>query len=121
MTNPLDKLERVLQASEPGPWFTQDDTAPLSFMGTVHSKERVVATPNHHFNPEADNACIVALRNLAPHLLKVCRAARKVDYHVEHHWRCMVYDKDLGPCTCGVNDLSEVLTALEAAIGEEIP
>jgi len=79
----IDEIEALLARATPGPWWNEG--SPLSPTGKVHhggACNRVLTCHNDVDGTTADAndnaALIVALRNAAPDLIAVVRAAAKV-------------------------------------------
>lgn len=73
MSDPLDDLDALLAAATPGPWRHSADEAHLApYVADPHGHTiTILRTPRG----EADARLIAALRNAAPDLLAVARAA----------------------------------------------
>jgi hypothetical protein len=67
----LDELERLLAKATPGPWARCHDTVVLAEDGFT----TVCGLASDDIGTGADIAAIAALRNLAPKLIAVARAA----------------------------------------------
>lgn len=82
----IDEIEALLARATPGPWWNEG--SPLSPTGKVHhggACNRVLTCHNDVDGTTADAndnaALIVALRDAAPDLIAVVRAAAKVAQH----------------------------------------
>ena len=94
----LDRLQELEQAATPGPWKADNDNRQIVFS---NGDCRLVAWVS-----DEDRDIIAALRNAAPALIRVARAA---------HWYHQ--DSQKAPCQIGVCGLCEALKELEGGDG----
>ena len=79
----------------------------------VHQWYSPYTNPNHfHDFDEADASLIVALRNAAPDLIAVVRAAAKLRHHDEGSGVCGTYYRPPRACDCKNGELIEALAKL---------
>lgn len=132
--DPLDVLEEAVGAMTPARWeiesctrnvlFEEDEERRYGPYWTWELAEGQDSVLNGVFDedPSANLAGIVLLRNLAPSLLAVVRAAEKQQEAYEHQRDCE--EEGEGDCCCEIMHQaylahSAALAALYEAIGEQ--
>lgn len=86
----LAEIERLLEAATPGPWVA------------VHVRRN-------------DRALLVALRNAAPALLRLWKAAKDTGGDFSHMCDNPDWPQHESPCPCGWCEMSAALRDLEGA------
>ncbi len=79
VTGRLDRVERLLKATTPGPWVVSDWGSSIEIENGELHVARIDTSHDSDFNRaecESDAALIVELRNLAPGLVRAIRAAQ---------------------------------------------
>ena len=108
MTN-LTDLEKLEKAATPGPWK----------MNAFPNYSRGGLTKfivEYNTLTTSDASFIAALRNAAPHLIAVAKAAAKLAGHGHPHSGACSTDHYVNTqCDCGYEELQNALAAFEAA------
>lgn len=102
-----DDLSKILDAATPGPWSAHG-TICCPDRGWVTTQEVGHKQPTHAFSI-ADAEMVATMRNLAPALLRLWRAAKT--HSVGDHFNECYSDNG---CVCGKDDIDAALRELEA-------
>ena len=103
----IDEIEALLARATPGPWVQTEWMVDASGLG------RELASFELDEPVDIDNAkLIVALRNAAPDLIAVVRAAAKLRHHDEGSSVCGTYYRPPRACDCKNGELVEALAKL---------